>query len=262
MSDYQAEIATWRAARLKTLFGDEGWLNLIGREWLAPGSATIGSAEDNDLIMERGPAHIGTVTLVEDGTVTLVSADSLTTLEFAPSSLSQRQVLGSVLVEIHQFNGRPSIRLRDLDSNPGATFPGIETFPVDPAWRVTGQWVSLDTPQAIEIDTFAGIPTTVTATHRVDFTLAGQSLSLLATHGSREKPMFVLRDKTSGVETYAAARFLYGENSTDKHVVLDFNKAFNPPCSFTPYALCPFPPGQNVLPVRIEAGELLPPGHP
>jgi len=258
MSDYEAEIATWRAARLKTLAGEDGWLNLIGREWLEPGTATIGAAGDNDLIIESGPAHIGAVTLADDGAVTVISADGQTTLEFPPSALSQRQVLGSVLVEIHQLNGRPSIRLRDREANPAATFPGIDSFPINPAWRVTGQWVKLDAPQAIEIDTFAGIPTTVTATHRAEFTLAGQALSLLATHGSREKPMFVLRDQTSGVETYGAARFLYGESSTDDRVVLDFNKAFNPPCSFTNFALCPFPPADNVLPIRIEAGELAP----
>lgn len=261
MSDYQAEIANWRTARLKTLTSEDGWLNLIGREWLAPGTVTIGAAEDNDIILQGGPAHIGTVTLDAAGAVTVVSADGQTGLQFPPSDLSQRQTLGTVLIEIHQLNGRPSIRMRDRDANPAATFPGIDSFPIDPTWRVVGQWVTLDAPLALEIDTFAGIPTTVSATRRVDFTHGGQKLSLLATHGSREKPMFVLRDQTSGVETYGAARFLYGEDATDEQVVLDFNKAFNPPCSFTNYALCPFPPAQNVLPVRIEAGELLPLGH-
>jgi hypothetical protein len=38
--------------------------------------------------------------------------------------------------------------------------------------------------------------------------------------------------------------------------ILDFNKAYNPPCAFTDVATCPLPPKQNQLQVRIEAGEL------
>ena len=71
----------------------------------------------------------------------------------------------------------------------------------------------------------------------------------------------MLRDLTSRAETYGAARFVYGEDLTDSTIVLDFNKAFNPPCAFTDHAVCPLPPPQNLLPFRIEAGEQKPGDH-
>jgi uncharacterized protein (DUF1684 family) len=66
---------------------------------------------------------------------------------------------------------------------------------------------------------------------------------------------YIFRDQTAGKETYGAGRFFYSEMPKDGQVVLDFNKAYNPPCAFTPYATCPLPPPENKLPVRIEAGE-------
>jgi uncharacterized protein len=66
---------------------------------------------------------------------------------------------------------------------------------------------------------------------------------------------FVFRDLTAGKETYGAGRFLDTAPPQDGKVVLDFNKAYNPPCAFTPYATCPLPPAENKLAVRIEAGE-------
>ncbi|HYN00995.1 MAG TPA: DUF1684 domain-containing protein, partial [Vicinamibacteria bacterium] len=71
-----------------------------------------------------------------------------------------------------------------------------------------------------------------------------------------EQLFFILRDQTSGKETYGAGRFLYADLPKAGKVVLDFNKAYNPPCAFTPYATCPLPPPQNWMPVRVEAGEM------
>ncbi len=87
------------------------------------------------------------------------------------------------------------------------------------------------------------------------FTHEGQRYELIATHGTPEAPQFVIRDLTSRDSTYPASRFVYGESVTDTTIVLDFNKAINPPCAFTEHAVCPLPPPDNVLPFRIEAGE-------
>ena len=107
------------------------------------------------------------------------------------------------------------------------------------------------------VDTTIGIPTEVTITHRAAFTRDGVRYKLLPTHGTPQVPQFVIRDLTSGEETYPASRFLYGEEIGADTIVLDFNKAFNPPCAFTDHAVCPLPPADNILPVRITAGELL-----
>src|SRR5262249_28132417 len=95
-----------------------------------------------------------------------------------------------------------------------------------------------------------------------EFTLAGQWL-LLEPALEDSHLFFIFRDLTAGKETYSAGRFLYTDLPREGRVALDFNKAENPPCAFTPYATCPLPPRQNMLPVRIEAGELAPTGgHP
>ena len=65
----------------------------------------------------------------------------------------------------------------------------------------------------------------------------------------------IFGDRTNGTETYGAGRFLYVAPPVDGKTVIDFNKAYNPPCVFTPYATCPLPPPQNKLPIRVEAGE-------
>jgi uncharacterized protein (DUF1684 family) len=89
------------------------------------------------------------------------------------------------------------------------------------------------------------------------FVLQGQEYRLrpyLEEAGAKEL-FYVFRDLTSARETYPAGRFLYSAMPADGQVVLDFNKAYNPPCAFTPYATCPLPPAENRLTVRIEAGE-------
>ena len=67
---------------------------------------------------------------------------------------------------------------------------------------------------------------------------------------------FIFKDLTSKTETYQAGRMLNTPLPKDGKVVLDFNRSYNPPCTFTPYATCPLPPKENNLAVRIEAGEL------
>lgn len=87
------------------------------------------------------------------------------------------------------------------------------------------------------------------------FSVAGQECHLEPVSEGGESLFFIFGDKTNGKETYAAGRFLYTDLPKDGRVVLDFNKAVNPPCAFTPYATCPLPPASNRLAVRIEAGE-------
>lgn len=71
-----------------------------------------------------------------------------------------------------------------------------------------------------------------------------------------EELFFIFKDLTSGRETYPPGRFLYAALPKNGSVVLDFNKAYNPPCAFTPYATCPLPPKPNHIAVPIRAGEL------
>jgi len=79
-------------------------------------------------------------------------------------------------------------------------------------------------------------------------------MPVLEAEGATEL-FYIIADRTSGKQTYGAARFIYSDMPRDGKVVIDFNKAYNPPCAFTPFATCPIAPPENRLSVAIEAGE-------
>ncbi|MEI6097417.1 MAG: DUF1684 domain-containing protein [Alphaproteobacteria bacterium] len=245
------EIEPWKAARLAALTAQDGWLNLTDRVEidlsLANRPQSVGSVAGCDLRLSNGPAHLGNLLQgnrfeTPDGMVNT----------FADHGNPMLQV-GHFLLEIHTVDGHPALRVRDL------TLPrtcDLRYFPNDPAWVIRAIWQALDTPQPHSINQKGAAPTTVQLTHRARFTHAGHDVTLLATHWKAGQPMFVIRDQTSGKQTYAASRFLLGEDMTETTLTLDFNKAHNPPCAFTDFAICPLPPRQNILPFAITAGEL------
>jgi uncharacterized protein (DUF1684 family) len=94
------------------------------------------------------------------------------------------------------------------------------------------------------------------------FEIEGREHSLEPTGEPGDELFIVFGDATNGGETYGGGRFLYADwPRADGEVVLDFNRAYNPPCVFTPWATCPLPPAQNKLPFRIAAGEKAYGGH-
>ncbi len=255
MTDYPNEYADWQAKRLAALKAPNGWLNIIARVWLAEGTVTVGSAADNDIILSSGPSHIGSLTQDADGQVTYTPEDGAPQVLELSKYNPPRFTAGNLLLEVTTLNGENALRVRDTTSDAPEKLQPLDYFPLDPTWRITADWVQLETAKGLTIDTSKSIPTDVEATHKAVFTRDGVTYELLATHGTPEAPQFVIRDQTSKDLTYAACRFVFGEDVTDKTIVLDFNKAVNPPCAFTEHAVCPLPPAENVLPIRIEAGE-------
>jgi len=256
-----SDIAAWRAGRLAYLTADDGWLNITDRLEVSPGEWRVGRAADNDLVISAGPAHLGRLVLAGDGTAQFVPQGGSVALPFLPVADASPQLrTGGLILEVSALEGAHALRVRDCDPANRAAFPGLRYFPCDPAWRITAVWEALEQPQAFQIGMVNGIATQVTLTHRASFRHGGHDYGLLPTHVKSGKPMFVIRDLTSRSETYGASRFLYGEDIAADTIVLDFNKAFNPPCAFTDHAICPLPPRENILPFRIEAGELKPVG--
>ena len=245
----------WQVRRLAALKAPDGWLNIIGRFWLAEGTVTLGSAADNDLVLSSGPAHIGSLTQDTAGNVTYTPAGGAPQLLALSKTNPPRFSAGNLLLEVTTLNGENAVRVRDTTSTAPADLAPIQYFPHDPSWRIVAEWVRLEAPKGLTVDTSKSIPTNVEATHKAVFTRNGVTYELLATHGTATSPQFVIRDLTSRDSTYPASRFVYGEDVTEHTIVLDFNKAINPPCAFTEHAVCPLPPAENVLPIRIEAGE-------
>jgi uncharacterized protein (DUF1684 family) len=92
-------------------------------------------------------------------------------------------------------------------------------------------------------------------------TLLGQRLRLTALEEDDEGTLFLIfTDATTGISTYPAGRYLYTSAPNRGALEIDFNRTYNPPCAFTPYATCPLPLPENRLPVPVEAGEKYEPG--
>ncbi len=243
--------ADWQAERLAALRAEDGWLNLTDRMEIPPGAQCIGMAPDNDLILSVGPAHLGMLTA--SATTATLSRDGAA-LDFAASGGNPVLRVAGLLLELHTVEGQPALRVRDLSLRREVV---LASYPHDPDWVITARWEALSVPQAQSVDQKGAGPTEVTLTHRARFTHDGAAVTLLATHWKVGKPMFVIRDATAGAETYAASRFLIGEPDGDT-ITLDFNRAHNPPCAFTDFAICPLPPKENRLPFAIRAGERKP----
>jgi len=248
---YQSEIASWRQRREAALKAEGGWLTVAGLFWLHEGANTFGSDAKCDIVLPDGPPHAGAFDL-HNGQVAVPAGGGEHRL--APDSADNVRV-GRLSLFVIKRGDRYGIRLKDPDSEYRRAFHGIDSFPADESYRVAARWVAQ--PKKIPILNVLGQTEDSDCPGYAEFSLHGQTLRLypiLESPGDQQL-FYIFRDQTSGKETYGAGRFLYSDMPKDGTVVLDFNKAYNPPCAFTPYATCPLPPPENRLPVRIEAGE-------
>jgi uncharacterized protein (DUF1684 family) len=250
-SSYEAEIAQWREKREAGLKREGGWLSVAGLFWLHEGSNPFGKDTTNEIVLPDGPARAGAFEL-HNGKVTLRMDGAAR--ELWPDSLDVAKV-GRLSLFIIKRADKYGIRLKDPDSQYRREFHGIEAFPPREEYRITAKWVPV--PVKVPILNIIGQTESMDSPGYAVFTLHGHEYRLrpyVEEPGAKEL-FYVFRDQTSAKETYGAGRFLYSDMPAGGRVVLDFNKAYNPPCAFTPYATCPLPPAENRLAVRIEAGE-------
>ena len=248
---YQTEIAEWRRQREENLKRDGGWLTVAGLFWLHAGANTFGRDAGNEIVLPDGPPRAGAFEL-KDGKVT-VKMDGAERELWADSMDAAK--VGRLSLFVIKRSEKYAIRLKDPDSEYRREFHGIEYFPAKEEYKVTAKWV----PEAekIPILNILGQTEPMESPGYAVFQLNGKEYRLrpvLETPDAKEL-FYIFRDQTSAKESYGAGRFLYSALPNEGRVSLDFNKAYNPPCAFTPYATCPLPPQENKLPVRIEAGE-------
>jgi uncharacterized protein (DUF1684 family) len=266
--DYVRSIEQWQVRRAEELKAVDGWLSLIGLDWLKAGDNKIGSAPDNDLVLLAGPAHLGTITLAADGKTTIVLAadsgalidgktvSSATLIGDADASATPTTVsFGTANFHVIDRDGRKALRVKDTQAETRTHFVGLDYFPIDPSWRVVADWVPFDPPHEMEIGSVLGTIDKEKVLGKAVFVRDGHTYELFPIQDEPNKLFFVIADRTSGHETYGAARFLTTDMPTDGKLVLDFNQARNPPCAFTPYATCPLAPPENRLDLKVQAGE-------
>jgi uncharacterized protein (DUF1684 family) len=253
-SSYQAEVSRWHSEREAKLRAADGWLSLAGLFWLKEGANPFGKDPSGEIVLPDGPMRAGVFHL-QQGKVT-VGVDGRTR-ELRPDSDGPEDILtvGRLSLLVIRRGDKFGIRVRDPESPARREFKGIESFPASESYRVTARWV--DQPHKIPILNVLGQTADNDCPGYAVFRLHGQELKLypILEEPDAEELFYIFRDQTSAKETYGAGRFLTSDMPKDGKVVLDFNKAYNPPCAFTPYATCPLPPPENRLPVRIEAGE-------
>jgi uncharacterized protein (DUF1684 family) len=268
---YRAEVQKWRADREARLMADGGWLTVAGLFWLEEGQHRFGTDPAADIVLPEGsaPAKAGlferkgdrvTVTL-QPGVGGRVSGQPVAgVVALRPDSSGASDVLemGALSLNVIERGGRYGIRLKDRNNPARKSFTGLKWFDVKEDYRVEARWVPYPQPKPVKVPNVLGRSETMPSPGYAEFTLAGKVVRLDAVlEGPDAEELFIIfRDQTSGEQTYGAGRFLYADLPKGSTVVLDFNKAYNPPCAFTPYATCPLPPPQNRMPVRVEAGEM------
>ncbi|MDL5045741.1 DUF1684 domain-containing protein [Oscillatoria amoena NRMC-F 0135] len=113
-----------------------------------------------------------------------------------------------------------------------------------------------DSSRTIEITNVLGQTLQQRSVGTLLFSWKGEQYSIDAIDEGNDEFFIIFGDETNTRETYGAGRYLYVAlpEEGDK-VIIDFNKAYNPPCAFTEFATCPLPPKQNLLPFSVTAGE-------
>lgn len=261
---YLQSFEKWKAELVDDL--KQNWLVLAGLFWLKPGANTFGSASDNAIVLPSGPPRAGVFQLQgEDVSVELQKgADAKIDGQSSASAKLQADVsgkptvieMGSLRMYVIKRGARLGIRVKDLNSEAARNYAGPIFFPIDLTYRVTGTFVSSDGKKTVDVPNVLGDVTPTPIPGEVHFKLNGQELTLTALSGDPTKGVsFVIGDLTSKTETYPGGRFLDTDPVVDGKVVLDFNRAYNPPCAVTAYATCPLAPKENRLPVAISAGE-------
>lgn len=265
---YLADIESWHAKRIERLKSPTGWLSLVGLHWLKEGENKFGSDSSNQLIFpKKASAYCGTFSL-NNGKVTLKAEKSaqivhngkpVTQMELKSDMDSNTTVLQMnsfrffVIKRGHEY----AIRLRDTENSLITSFTGIERYPVETEWKIEARFEPYDPPKIIAVPTIMGTIDSSKCPGALVFEVDGDTYRLEPVLEDGSDELFIIfGDKTNGKETYGGGRFLYSKKpSADNKVIIDFNKAYNPPCVFTEFATCPLPPSQNKLPIKITSGE-------
>ena len=264
---YTASIKYFDTLRMNALTDKNGWLNLAGLYWLNPGNNTLGSAATTALVFKHKnmPADLGKFKVAGNR----VSFEFDKAVTKFPNDYSEEMVLFDATsktdtsIVFNQFmwsiiirEDKIGVRFRDLKNPALAAFKGNKRFPINEKWNLTAKLLPPN-PSGLFITNVLGQTTAQDYAGKISFEYQGNNYVLDAISEGPGDLFVVFGDATNGINTYHTGRFMYVPRpDKNGNTFIDFNKAFNPPCVYTPYATCPIPPQQNILPFKVTAGEL------
>jgi uncharacterized protein (DUF1684 family) len=266
LPSYEAQILDWRQRRHDRLADDNGWMTLVALEWLEQGRNRVGSDPSSDALMPGGPARWGTVYVEGDSIRFTAAKDSGLTINGKPvkeaeliaDDQGEPTVVRSGDLSFHVIHrGSYALRVKDRKAPTLLAFKGMPMYDIDPEWRIEGALIRAPEGESIPISDVLGQTNDSPVYGTFEFEKDGEVYSLIAL-GTEESDSlwFLFADKTSGRETYGAGRFLYSDGMPENgRLVVDFNKAYNPPCAYNDFSTCPLPPQENRLKLAVEAGE-------
>lgn len=268
LDDVVSATRTWQEKRLQRLQSDDGWLTLVGLAWLKEGGNTAGSRKGVEVEFPTdAPEVIGTFTRT-GAVVAFEPASGVSVLlggaPFKGGALKTDAAGGNPDVlkagRFHFFviarGDRMGVRIKDPEARARKEFKGIPTYPASAQWRIRARWEPSNPATTMAVPNVLGEVEQMRSPGTAVFTVAGKEYRLtpVVEEGTTDL-FFVFGDQTNRTETYGAGRFLYAAPPQDGYVVLDFNRAYNPPCAFSAFATCPLPPRENKLALKVEAGE-------
>ena len=251
-------------------------MSLVGLDWLKPGDNSIGTASDNAIVLKKSAPHLAVFKL-DQQQVTLVAPSGgfpkeLTVDGHAPQNGQAIQPddaanpsklkIGTLTILIIHRGDKYGVRVKDAQSPTITSFHGLKWYPPNPAYRVKAKWIPYNPPKQKPVPNILGMTDNMEVPGVAEFVIQGKTYRLepVLEEPDAKQLFFIMRDTTSATTTYGAARFLYTDFpdrglTQPGELVMDFNRAQNPPCAYTPYATCPLPPPENRLKVAIPAGE-------
>ena len=264
MNEYIEYVNTARKKREDSFASNpQSWLNLVGLFWLEEGENSFGSSPEAKISLPQFPQPICGHFQFKNGQVTLHPQTTMTlnggTLESRPLFTDkdpQADILevGTLILKIIVRGDATLVRVWDRKAELKKGFKGFNYYKPDVKYKVTAKYVRYDPPKpTIRMEVIGNeVPTFFMG--QAQFALSGTQYTLEAEQSGNEL-LFNFKDGTNSDTTYGGGRRFYLPVPEGDEIILDFNLTDNWPCAYTPFATCPIPPKENVLKVRIEAGE-------
>ncbi|MEX2602408.1 MAG: DUF1684 domain-containing protein [Balneolaceae bacterium] len=268
--NYAEEINDWKEYRVMRLTEPTGWLRLADLIWLEEGENSFGSGEERDIRFEVGgmPEMAGTFIQegdtirmeVAEGVMITHEGETVRDMVIFDGENRPRIEYEDLIWFVDTRDGVHGIRIYNRDTPEADRFEGFPFYPLDPEWHLEARLVPWPEERTIEVINVLGQTIQRETPGRVEFTVDGE-LQTLDAFESDSGLFLILADHTNRTETFQGGRYMYIPFPDENNMtVIDFNKAYNPPCAFSTMTTCQLPPPQNRLDVAIEAGEKRPVG--